>query len=69
MTVYLPQTSENTTIVIGEIYIIDPDVQENFIIILNKPTLRAITPASNSYSILLDDDSVVYVRTFSISRN
>ncbi|CAF1122720.1 unnamed protein product [Rotaria sordida] len=54
MTVNIPQNS--TSLIVGLLRIIDPDVNENFTITFDKPNYQALLPAKNSYSIIADDD-------------
>jgi hypothetical protein len=62
MMVYVPSTSNSTPLIIGQIFIIDPNVNEMFSITFNKPNIRALTPATNLYTIISDDGSAAYVR-------
>ena len=52
----------STPIIVGQISIIDPDVKENFTITFNKPSLRALTPATHAFTMVSDTGSTVYVR-------
>lgn len=56
--------TNSTPLIVGQLYIIDPDVNENFTITFNKPNFRALMPATNSYSMITDDGYVVSVRIF-----
>jgi hypothetical protein len=64
MIVYLSPDTKSTPIIVGQISIIDPDINENFTIKFNQPSFRALTPTINSYSIITDDSPVDYVRLF-----
>lgn len=61
MIVYYPSNSNSSSIITGQLRVIDPDVKENFTITFNHPNYRALTPASNSYSVISDDGNVLYV--------
>jgi hypothetical protein len=64
MIVYISKDSENVTTVpsiTGHILLIDPDEHEEFTIIFDKPTIRALIPTSSYFSLILDDGSTVYV--------
>jgi hypothetical protein len=62
MIVYVPTISNSIPVIIGQILIIDPNVQENFNISFNKPNLRALMPATSAYTIISNDGSATYVR-------
>ena len=59
MIVYYP--SNSSSIIAGHIFILDPDVKENFTITFNHPNYRASSSISNPYSIISDDGNVLYV--------
>lgn len=61
MIVCLPNNQNLTSIIIGQIYIVDPDIKENFTFKFNQRNYSASIPAMNSYSIISDDGSIVYV--------
>lgn len=61
MIVYYPSNSNSSSIVAGQLRVVDPDVKENFTITFTRPNYRALAPASNSYSIISDDGNVLYV--------
>ncbi|CAF4767763.1 unnamed protein product [Rotaria socialis] len=70
MTGYIERDSENknsTGAIVGQIYIMDPDLNENFTIVFNKPNFRALEPARNSYSIISDDDFELSAEVYNIS--
>lgn len=55
---YIGQNLENRNsigLIIGQIYITDPDVKENFTITFDKPSFRALEPARNAYSVISDE--------------
>ncbi|CAF1281839.1 unnamed protein product [Rotaria sp. Silwood1] len=65
MTVYISQNS--TSLVVGQIRIIDPDVNENFTITFDKPNYQALSPAKNSYSIITDDGLELMGQIYNVS--
>jgi hypothetical protein len=62
MIVSISQNATSTPRIIGQLHIIDPDVNENFSIKLDKPNFKALTPVTNPYSVISNDGSIVYVR-------
>ncbi|CAM4782539.1 unnamed protein product [Rotaria magnacalcarata] len=66
---YIERDSENknsTGAIVGQIYIMDPDLNENFTIIFNKPNFLALEPARNSYSIISDDDFELSAEVYNV---
>ena len=61
MMVYYPSNSNSSSIIVGQLRVVDPDVKENFTITFTHSNYRALAPASNSYSIISDDGNVLYV--------
>jgi len=64
MIVWIEENTNSTALIVGQIHIIDPDIEENFIITFNKPNFVALTPAIDSYLMIIDDGYVGYVRIF-----
>ncbi len=62
MMVYVPPISSSAPVIIGQIYVLDPDVEETFNITFSKENFQALSPATNEYTIISDDGSVAYVR-------
>ena len=62
MIVYMPENTNSTRIIIGQIEIIDPDVRETFTMTFDKSNIQALLPESNPYTIISDNGSVDYVR-------
>ncbi|CAF3134551.1 unnamed protein product [Rotaria sp. Silwood2] len=65
MTVYISQNA--TSLVVGQLCIIDPDVNENFTITFDKPNYQALSPAKNSYSIITDDGLELMGQIYNVS--
>jgi len=64
MIIWIQENTNSTPLTVGQIYIIHPDIQENFIITFNKPNFVSLTPAIDSYLMITDDGYVGYVRIF-----
>ena len=61
MIVYITENTTSTPLIIGQIHVIDPDVNENFTITFNNPNFQSLIPANDAYSLISDEGSVVYV--------
>lgn len=62
MIYYMSNNTNPTTTILGQILVVDPDENESFDITFDKTNFRASTAATNPYSLILDDGSLVYVR-------
>jgi hypothetical protein len=69
MNIYIPQNTNSTPFIVGQMRVIDSDVNENFTITFNKLNFRALKPVTNPYSMVYDDGSMVFVRKCSIIRS
>jgi hypothetical protein len=68
MHIYIPQNTNSTPLIVGQIRVIDSDVNENFNVTFNKVNFRALKPVTNPYSMIYDNGSMVFERKCSIIR-
>jgi len=68
MHIYIPQNTNSTPLIVGQMRVIDSDVNENFTITFNKVNFRALKPVTNPYSMIYDNGSMVFRRKCSIIR-
>ena len=62
MIYYMSNNTNPTATILGQILVVDPDENESFDIKFDKTNFQAATAATNPYSLILDDGSLVYVR-------